>query len=110
MIILNFSHPITTQQLEQIQQMVSEPVEQVISLAVHFENAQPFLPQVAALMQTIPLDSQQWQSASILVNPPSLNSIAVLVLAELHGRMGYFPPILRLRPVDGALPPRYEVA
>jgi hypothetical protein len=24
--------------------------------------------------------------------------------------MGYFPPIVRLKPVAGALPPRYEVA
>ena len=32
------------------------------------------------------------------------------MLAELHGRLGYFPPVLRLRPVEGALPPRFEVA
>jgi hypothetical protein len=24
--------------------------------------------------------------------------------------MGYFPPLARLRPVEGSLPPRYEVA
>jgi hypothetical protein len=24
--------------------------------------------------------------------------------------MGYFPPVVRLRPVAGSLPPRYEVA
>jgi len=33
-----------------------------------------------------------------------------VLLAELHGRMGYFPPIVRLRPVPNALPPRFEVA
>ncbi len=37
------------------------------------------------------------------------NSGAVALLVELHGRMGYFPPIVRLKPVAGALPPRYEV-
>ena len=31
-------------------------------------------------------------------------------LAELHGRMGYYPPVVRLRPVPDSLPPRYEVA
>jgi len=56
------------------------------------------------------LAPQEWQTASILVNPPSLNFITALVLAELHGRMGYFPPVVRLRPVKEALPPRYEVA
>jgi len=44
------------------------------------------------------------------LNLPSLNFIAALLLAELHGRMGYFPPILRLRPAEGSVPPRYAVA
>ncbi len=30
--------------------------------------------------------------------------ITALVLAELHGRMGYFPPVIRLRPAKDALP------
>jgi hypothetical protein len=46
----------------------------------------------------------------LLINPPSLSAIAVLVLAELHGRMGYFPSIIRLRPVPGSMPPQFEVA
>ncbi|MCS6908132.1 MAG: CRISPR-associated protein Csx15 [Anaerolineales bacterium] len=110
MMILNFSHPLTEQQLDQIRQMVGEPIEQVIFLPVHFDNGQPFLPQLEALMANIPFQGDEWQNLSILVNPPSLNFITALLLAELHGRMGYFPPILRLRPVEGALPPRYEVA
>ena len=31
-------------------------------------------------------------------------------LAELHGRMGYFPASGRRRPLAGSLPPRFEVA
>lgn len=41
---------------------------------------------------------------------PSLNFIAAVLLAELHGRMGYFPTIVRLRPVADATPRRFEVA
>ena len=33
------------------------------------------------------------------VVPPALNFITAVLLAELHGRMGYFPAIVRLRPV-----------
>ncbi|MCX8063181.1 MAG: CRISPR-associated protein Csx15 [Anaerolineales bacterium] len=110
MMILNFSHPLTEQQLEQIRTLVSEPIERVLIFPVHFDNSLPFLPQLEALMQKIPFQGDEWQNLSILVNPPSLNFITALLLAELHGRMGYFPPILRLRPVEGALPPRYEVA
>jgi hypothetical protein len=46
----------------------------------------------------------------LLINSPSLNFVAVVLLAELHGRCGYFPAHLRLRPVQGSLPPQYEVA
>jgi hypothetical protein len=55
------------------------------------------------------LTPEEWQTAPLLVVLPSLNYIAAIVLAELHGRMGYFPSVVRLRPVEDALPPRYEV-
>jgi hypothetical protein len=41
---------------------------------------------------------------------PSLSIIAATLLAELHGRMGYFPTVVRMRPVAGSTPPRFEVA
>jgi len=56
------------------------------------------------------LSLAEWQTLSLLINPPALNFSAVTLLAELHGRCGYFPAHLRMRPVQGALPPRYEVA
>ncbi len=110
MIVLNFAHPLTEEQKAQIEALTGEGIERVIAVPVHFDNQQPFVPQLQALMARVPLTPEEWQTARILVNPPSLNFITALLLAELHGRMGYFPPILRLRPVPGAVPPRYEVA
>ncbi|MDI6769878.1 MAG: CRISPR-associated protein Csx15 [Anaerolineales bacterium] len=110
MILLNFSHPITPEQQGQIEALIHQHVERVIPLPVQFDHQQPYLPQLAAVMDGLPLSPQELQSAPILVNLPSFNAIAALLLAELHGRMGYFPPILRLRPVEGAIPPRYETA
>lgn len=110
MILLNFSHPITPDQQEQIEALINQKVERVIALPVQFDHAAPYLPQLAQVMEELPLAPQELQSAAILVNLPSFNAIAALVLAELHGRMGYFPPVVRLRPVEGAIPPRYEVA
>ena len=46
----------------------------------------------------------------LLVNLPALNFSAAALLAELHGRCGYFPPCVRLRPIAGSVPPQYEVA
>ena len=110
MILLNFAHPLTPEQLARLEALTGQALEQVIELPVQFEAGAPFLPQLQALAASIPLDAQTLQTAAVLVNPPSLNFITALLLAELHGRMGYFPPIVRLRPAEGSLPPRYEVA
>jgi len=110
MIVLNFAHPLTEAQKAQVEALTGEAVERVIAVPVHFDNQKPFVPQLQDLMARIPLTPEEWQTARLLVNPPSLNFITALLLAELHGRMGYFPSILRLRPVPGAVPPRYEVA
>jgi hypothetical protein len=109
MLLLNFTHPIPAEQLDRITQLTGQPLETVLSLPTQFDQAQPFIPQVEALIDQVPLTPEEWQTAPLIVVLPSLNYIAALVLAELHGRMGYFPPIARLRPVDDALPPRYEV-
>ena len=110
MILLNFSHPLTPDQLAQVQSLTGRPVERVIDLPTQFDHATPFLPQLDQLMARLDLTPTDWQTAPLLVNLPSLNFIAAPLLAELHGRMGYFPPVLRLAPVSGSLPPRYEVA
>lgn len=110
MIVLNFSHPLTAKQVEQVSRLTGQAVERVVSAPAQFDHQQPFGPQLEALMAQAALSPEEWQTASLLVNPPSLNFITALALAELHGRMGYFPPIIRLRPAKDSLPPRYEVA
>jgi hypothetical protein len=110
MLLLNLSHPLTPDQLARVEELANQKIQRVISLPAQFDHQQPFEPQLAALLGGFDLPPDEWQTASIIINPPSLNFIAALVLAELHGRMGYFPPIIRLRPVKDALPPRYEVA
>jgi len=110
MLLLNFSHPITPAQREQIESLAGQPIAREIHLPAQFDPQQPFAPQLDALLAQTGLSSEQWQTEQIVVNLPSLNFITALLLADLHGRMGYFPPCLRLRPVKDALPPRFEVA
>lgn len=110
MILLNFSHPLTPEQKAQIEALTKNPLDTVIALPIHFEQDKPFLPQLREILKTVTFTPEEWQTLPIIVNLPSYNYIAALTLAELHGRMGYFPPILRLKPVEGAIPPRFEVA
>ena len=110
MILLNFSHPLTAEHIAHIEALAGQKVTQVIEVSSQIDPQQPLAPQVQAMAEASGLTPQQWQSEALLINPPSLNYSAALLLAELHGRMGYFPPIVRLRPVKDALPPRFEVA
>ncbi len=110
MILINFSHPLNTEQQNQVAGLANQPVDRVIDVPVQFDTTQPFITQVNTLVDGLPLSAQELQTEAILINLPALNFIAALLLAELHGRMGYFPSILRTRPVQGSLPPRFEVA
>ncbi len=112
MILLNFSHPFTSAQLDQVRVLIGNQDDalQVVELPVQFDVQQPFEAQLAALMARLPLSSIELQGEPMLLNLPSLNYIAAMLLAELHGRMGYFPAMLRLRPAAGSVPPRFEVA
>lgn len=110
MIIINFSHPLTNKHIEQIKTHTGRKVERVIEISSQVDSQKPLVPQVVELVERAGLSPAEWQTLPLLINPPSLNFIAVALLAELHGRCGYFPAVLRLRPVEGSLPPQYEVA
>ena len=110
MLILNFSHPLTAAQLAQLEALTNQPIGRVLDIPTHFDPAQSFAQQVIALVDQVKLTSAEWQTLPLLINLPSLNFAAAVLLTELHGRMGYFPPVLRLRSVPGSLPPRFEVA
>lgn len=110
MILINLSHPLTAEQQAAIEKMANQIITRLIERLAQFDVEQPFAEQAAGLVDDLDLTPTEWQQAPLLVNLPSLNFGAAAVLAELHGRCGYFPPIVRLRPVTGSLPPKYEVA
>jgi len=110
MVLLNFSHPLPDSQLARVAELVGHAVRRVIQVPTHFDHAQPFADQVRALCQTIDLSAEEWQSIPLIVNLPSFAPIAAVLLAELHGRTGYLPTIVRARPVPHTTPPQFEVA
>jgi hypothetical protein len=110
MLLINFAHPLTPAQLARVESLSGQAIERVIEITTQFDYEQPFVEQAQQIVETVGLSPEQWQTASILVDLPSLNVIAALVLAELHGRCGYFPAILRLKPLPHTTPPQFEVA
>ncbi|MCO6454190.1 MAG: hypothetical protein J5I93_02640 [Pirellulaceae bacterium] len=110
MIVVNFSHPLTEPQQAQLVELLGERPARIVDLRAVLDPQRELGPQSAALVEQSGLSPQAWQGERLLVVLPSLNFLAAAVLAELHGRMGFFPTVLRLRPVAGVVPPQYEVA
>jgi hypothetical protein len=108
--LLNFAHPLTTAHLSQVEQLTGQAIEHIVEVHTHFATDKPFAEQARALMTSVGLSAEDWQTGPLLINLPSLSVIAALVLAELHGRCGYFPPVIRLTLVANAVPPQFQVA
>lgn len=108
--VVNFGHPLTEEQRAQIGERTGGAVARVIDAPAQFDGEAPFAPQVDALLASVGLTAEEWQTLPLVVNPPSFAPIVALLLARLHGVVGHFPTIVRLAPVPGALPPRFAVA
>lgn len=110
MILLNFSHPLTHEQIQQVEALTGQPIDRLIDIPTQIDPQQPLIPQIVALIDAAGLSPVEWQTLPLLVNPPSR-----LYRRGPAGRAPWplwllSPPNLRLRPVQGSLPPRYEVA
>ena len=109
MLILNFSHPFTDQQCARIGELAGGRIEDIRIIAVQIDQAHALEPQVRTIVESVGLTSQEWQTRELLVNPPGYAPVAMVLLAELHGRIGHFPSLIRLRPCPGPIT-TYEVA
>lgn len=109
MIVLNFAHLLTAEHLDQIEALINRKIEQVVTVDAQVDPQQPLVPQVVEMVDRLGFSLQDWQTLPLLILLPSLNYSAGVLLAELHGRIGHFPAIVRMRPAM-AVPPRYEVA
>jgi hypothetical protein len=110
MVIINFSHPLTDPQKQKVEELAGQPIDRILDLPSQFDEGRPFADEATDLVSATGFSPTDWQTLPLIVNLPSLSVIAALVLAEIHGRAGYFPTILRLRPAAGSAVHQFEVA
>jgi hypothetical protein len=108
MLILNFTHPLTDEQRAQIEALAHTSIEEVRTIPVQIDQSEPLEPQITAIVDATNLSSEEWQTRPLLINPPGYAPAAFLLLAELHGRIGHFPTLIRMRPKHGSVT-TYEV-
>lgn len=109
MLILNFTHPLKPDQLAQIEALAHTSIEKVRTIPVQIDQAGLLEPQIVAIVDAVGLNSEEWQTLPLLINAPGYAPAAFVLLAELHGRIGHFPTLIRLRPKAGPVT-SYEVA
>jgi len=109
MLILNFTHPLTNEHKTQIETLASTQIDEIRTIPVQIDQAEPLAKQISTIVDSIQLSSEEWQTRPLLINPPGYAPAAFVLLAELHGRIGHFPALIRLRPKLGPVP-AYEVA
>ncbi len=107
--LLNYAHPLTDEQRRRIGELLGETPE-IRDIPTQIDRALPLAEVARQLADAAELTSEAWQTLPLLVNPPALAPLALSLAAELHGRCGYFLPIINIRPIPESLPPRYEVA
>jgi len=108
MIVLNYAHPLTAAQSARLAELLGETPE-VRDIPVHVDRARPLAAVATELADAAGLMPSEWQTRPLLLNPPGLAPLALALIAEIHGRCGYFPAIISIRPVAD-MTPRYEVA
>jgi hypothetical protein len=106
MILLNFGHPLTTGQIDQVEKLANCKISQVISIPVQIDFSMPIYPQIELLISKAGV---VFQTEPCLVNLPSHYLISAYLLASLHGLWGYFPAVLQFRPILGSVPPRFDI-
>jgi len=97
------------EQRARIEALAGVPAEKVLNIPIEINQEEPLEPQITAVVDKVGLSSGEWQTRLLLINPPGYAPAAFVLLAELHGRIGHFPSLIRLRPKPGLLT-EYEVA
>lgn len=104
-VVLNFSHPINEPQRDEIAKLLSIEVGELevredLSRQYRYETVDELVEAVTEQVEAAELSAFDWQKAKIIVNLPAHSAGAMILLAMVHGRMGYFPNALRIERDD----------
>ena len=107
--VVNFSHPLSAQNLSEIEDHTRTFTDSVINVPVDCDLNADLREQVRAIIDCMALAPDAWQVSPPVVVLPGHSAVAAVLLAELHGRMGHFPTVVRLAPVEDSTPRRFAV-
>jgi hypothetical protein len=83
-------------------------IENIINISTLTNEEEPLEPQIISLIEAFDQSSHNWHKRDILINPPGYAPAAILLLTEIHGRIGHFPTLICTRLKHASLT-TYEV-
>jgi len=95
--------------LREIEALAGCTVSEVIEVPSQVDLQSPLEPQISSRLDGLGISPRVWQTEPLLVNLPSLNCSAAVVLALIYGHTGHFPSVLRLAPETGNVVIRFKV-
>lgn len=99
-LIVNFTHPITEAHKEEIRNKTGVYIYDVVEpmkVPIHFREDLSFEEQATRVVDELGITDDEWQELPILINVPGFAYITAALIAEIHGRMGHFPKVIRLK-------------
>ncbi len=111
-LVLNFSsHLILPKQQQAIQKLLDWTTSEVIDARLgNVPETGNFVAALVNHIEKIDLLPNDWQTSQMVVMPAGYAPAWSVLLAELHGRLGYFPDVVRLRPAPTHADEKFEVA
>jgi|GEM_PF-213913 len=110
-LILNCSgHPVHPAQKSAIEKLMHWQDAEVLDVELgNVPEDRHFVPSIEKAIDRLGLTSKEWEQPIVVIPagyPPACSAIQSI----LHGRLGHFPDVVRLRRVDPVDGVRYEVA
>jgi len=92
--ILNFLHPLTDAQRDQVAQALGVTEIEEIHILVQIGPDASMSDQIARYVDQVGWDGRAWQTRAFCVSPPGLAPAACALFAEIEGRSGHLPDYL----------------
>lgn len=111
-LILNFSgHPVLSGQQQSIQQLMHWQSSEVIDVSMgNVPEDNKFVSAIEKAINKVELSPEEWQSIPFVVIPAGYSAVWTVIQAVLHGRLGHFPDVVRIRPSPPLSAEKFEVA
>lgn len=111
-LIVNFSgHPVLPGQKKAIEKLMHWQGTEVIDVPLgNVPEDRHFVVAIEKAVDSIDISPKEWQELPMVVIPAGYSAVWAIVQSILHGRLGHFPDVVRLRPSSPLSAEKFEVA